>query len=246
MGSEPSNLHAEPRNHSRHAMPRPLAYPRRTDLCDVKACAHPPGNTALTTEYWRSCKYADDAALTTLEKAFLYTMYQLRVAGDAVRTVFSVSRRPLQALEGCLARCCCSTMPTTLRGCASAEGRSHMVGERKIINVKNFPRKRSQILYLRKDRAGYKGVSRSVKHLAARPPGWYRFRDGGVATIIRPRFITTCFVRRSNVAQAPTYITVVEGLGLSPYNLLVEAAILKQVVCTSCFGLLKASCNWSA
>ena len=126
------------------------------------------------------------------------------------------------------------------------EGRSHMVGERKIINVKNFPRKRSQILYLRKDRAGYKGVSRSVKHLAARPPGWYRFRDGGVATIIRPRFITTCFVRRSNVAQAPTYITVVEGLGLSPYNLLVEAAILKQVVCTSCFGLLKASCNWSA
>ena len=123
MDLEPSNTHAEPRNHSRHAMPRPLGYPRRTDLCDVKACAHPPGNTALTTEYWRSCEYTDDAALPTLGKAFLYIMYQLRVAGDAVRTVFSVSRRPLQALEGCLARCCCSTTPTALRGCASAAGR---------------------------------------------------------------------------------------------------------------------------
>ena len=128
MDLEPSNTHAEPRNHSRHAMPRPLGYPRRTDLCDVKACAHPPGNTALTTEYWRSCEYTDDAALPTLGKASLYIMYQLRVAGDAVRTVFSVSRRPLQALEGCLPRCCCSTTPTALRGCASAEGRSHMVG----------------------------------------------------------------------------------------------------------------------
>ena len=159
-----------------------------------------------------------------------------------MRTVFSVSRRPLQALEGCLARCCCSTTPTALQGCAPAAGRSHMVGERKIINVKNIPRRRSQILCLRMDRARYKGASRSVKHLAARPPGWYRFRDGGVATIIRPRFFTTCFVRRSNVAQAPTYITVVEGLGLSPYNLLVGAQILKQVY-TSCFGLHKSFCT---
>ena len=97
-------------------------------------------------------------------------------------------------------------------------------------------------MYLRTDRAGYEGVSRSVKHLAARPPGWYRFRDGGVATIIRPRFFTTCFVRRSNVAQAPTYITVVEGLGLSPYDLLVGAHILKQLY-TSCFGLHKSFCT---
>ena len=55
-------------------------------------------------------------------------------------------------------------------------------------------------------------------------------------------FIPSSIITRSNVAQAPTYITVVEGLGLSPYNLLVGAQILKQVY-TSCFGLKKSFCT---
>ena len=215
MGLEPSNTHAEPRNHSRHAMPRPLGYPRRTDLCDVKACAHSPGNTVLTTEYWRSCEYTDDAALPTLGKAFLYIMYQLRVAGDAVRTVFSVSRRPLQALEGCLARCCCSTTPTALQGCAPAAGRSHMVGERKIINVKNIPRRRSQILCLRMDRARYKGASRSVKHLAARPPGWYRFWYRGAATTISSRLFPPLLLRVQTPPKLSSILHYRQGFGVS-------------------------------
>ena len=96
-------------------------------------------------------------------------------------------------------------------------------------------------MYVQIDRARYDGAARGGKHLAAGPPGWYRFRDGGVATTISSRLFTTCFVRRSNTAQAPAYITVLEGLRGVPYNLLVETAILKQV-CTSCFGLLKSSC----
>ena len=92
-------------------------------------------------------------------------------------------------------------------------------------------------------RSGFRmGVISVIKHLAAGPPGWYRFRDGGVATTISSRLFTTCFVRRSNTAQAPGYITVLAGLRGVPYNLLVETAILKQV-CTSCFGLLKSSCT---
>ena len=55
-------------------------------------------------------------------------------------------------------------------------------------------------------------------------------------------FIPSSIITRSNVAQAPTYITVVEGLGLSPYNLLVGAQILKQVY-TTCFGLQKSFCT---
>ena len=55
-------------------------------------------------------------------------------------------------------------------------------------------------------------------------------------------FIPSSIITRSNAAQAPTYITVVEGLGLSPYNLLVGAQILKQVY-TACFGLLKSTCT---
>ena len=55
-------------------------------------------------------------------------------------------------------------------------------------------------------------------------------------------FIPSSIITRSNAAQAPTYITVVEGLGLSPYNLLVGAQILKQVY-TSCFGLHKSFCT---
>ena len=55
-------------------------------------------------------------------------------------------------------------------------------------------------------------------------------------------FIPSSIITRSNAAQAPTYITVVEGLGLSPYDLLVGAQILKQVY-TSCFGLHKTFCN---
>ena len=54
-------------------------------------------------------------------------------------------------------------------------------------------------------------------------------------------FIPSSIITRSNDAQAPTYITVVEGLGLSPYDLLVGAQILKQVY-TACFGLHKSSC----
>ena len=160
-----------------------------------------------------------------------------------MHAVLSVSRRPLQAQEGCLRRCCCSTTPTALRGGALAGGRSHVVGERKLMKVKNFPLTRSQILYIQTDRARYDGAARGGKHLAAGPPGWYRFRDGGVATTISSRLFTTCFVRRSNTAQAPAYITVLAGLRGVPYNLLVETAILKQV-CTSCFGLLKAFCTY--
>ena len=56
-------------------------------------------------------------------------------------------------------------------------------------------------------------------------------------------FIPSSIITRSNAAQAPTYITVVEGLGLSPYDLLVGAQILKQVY-TACFGLHKSFCTY--
>jgi len=55
-------------------------------------------------------------------------------------------------------------------------------------------------------------------------------------------FIPSSIITRSNAAQAPTYITVVEGLGLSPYDLLVGAQILKQVY-TACFGLHESACT---
>ena len=213
-------MHAGLRNHSRHAMPHPMGYPRRTDLCDVKACAHSPGNTVLTTEYWRSCEYTDDAALPTLGKAFLYIMYQLRVAGDAVRTVFSVSRRPLQALEGCLARCCCSTTPTALRLSAAAK---------------------SDFVFANGSRRVQRGVAK------CKAP---RGEASRLVPVLVPRrcddhfipFIPSSIITRSNAAQALEYITLPAGLRGVPYNLLVEAAILKQVF-TSCFGLHKSTCN---
>ena len=129
-----------------------------------------------------------------------------------MRTVFSVSRRPLQALEGCLARCCCSTTPTALQGCAPAAGRSHMVGERKIINVKNIPRRRSQILYIQTDRTEYDGAARGGKHLAARVPGWYRFWYRGAATTISSRLFPPLLLRVQTPPKLPQYITVPAGL----------------------------------
>ena len=55
-------------------------------------------------------------------------------------------------------------------------------------------------------------------------------------------FIPSSIITRSNAAQALEYITLPAGLRGVPYNLLVEAAILKQVF-TSCFGLHKSTCN---
>ena len=71
------------------------------------------------------------------------------------------------------------------------------------INVKNFPRQRSQILCLRTDRAGYKGASRSVKHLAARPPGWYRFWYRGAATTISSRLFPPLLLRVQTPPKLP-------------------------------------------
>jgi hypothetical protein len=55
-------------------------------------------------------------------------------------------------------------------------------------------------------------------------------------------FIPSSIITRSNAAQALEYITLPAGLRGVPYNLLVEAAILKQVF-TSCFGLHKSTCK---
>ena len=184
-------------------------------MCNVKACVHTPGNPALTTKYWRSCEYPDTAAPTTRGEAFSYTMIRLRDARDTVHEVFSVSRRPLQAQEGCLRPCCCSTTPTALRGCGSAVVRSHVVGERELIKVKNIPRSRSQILYIQTDRTEYDGAARSGKHLAARVPGWYRFWYRGAATTISSRLFPPLLLRVQTPPKLSSILHYRQGFGVS-------------------------------